>query len=224
MMVVVAQGQRGTQAILLDQFGVLHDGQNPYPGAIEAVTALADSGRSVLIISNSSRRMHPHNSQSFDSTVIEPCWGVCGIKVVDFFCVFIHIAMSRGSVSWQLDEQCWLENVSSACSNEAPAFLQAPMVPLGSLRSWAFPRQPFLGPSPVERCAIRHCKTGQMTSSRRWAGAVCISPGAREAPSAWATLMCRQDLSEAWHAFACSVAPSIPSASACTCRWCSLLR
>lgn len=46
------------QAILLDQFGVLHDGQKPYPGSIEAVKALADSGRKVLIISNSSRRMH----------------------------------------------------------------------------------------------------------------------------------------------------------------------
>ena len=43
------------QAVLLDQFGVLHDGQKPYPGSVEAVKALAESGRKILIISNSSR-------------------------------------------------------------------------------------------------------------------------------------------------------------------------
>lgn len=70
MTTVFIKAQHVTQAILLDQFGVLHDGRKPYPGAIEAVTALADSGRSVLIISNSSRRMHPHN-------------GSCGLSVGD---------------------------------------------------------------------------------------------------------------------------------------------
>ena len=79
MTIVNAKGQHATQAILLDQFGVLHDGQKPYPGAIEAVTALADSGRSVLIISNSSRRMHPPNSQSSNSAMIQSSWGVCGV-------------------------------------------------------------------------------------------------------------------------------------------------
>ena len=39
---------------LLDQFGVLHDGKNPYPGAIDAARALASIGKS-YIISNSSR-------------------------------------------------------------------------------------------------------------------------------------------------------------------------
>ena len=39
---------------LLDQFGVLHDGKNPYPGAIDAARALASMGKS-YIISNSSR-------------------------------------------------------------------------------------------------------------------------------------------------------------------------
>ncbi|EFN54474.1 hypothetical protein CHLNCDRAFT_11074, partial [Chlorella variabilis] len=41
---------------LLDQFGVLHDGEKPYPGAIEAVAQLAARGMKLLIISNSSRR------------------------------------------------------------------------------------------------------------------------------------------------------------------------
>ena len=44
------------QAVLLDQFGVLHDGTNPYPDAIAAVVALADQVLKLLIVSNSSRR------------------------------------------------------------------------------------------------------------------------------------------------------------------------
>lgn len=38
--------------------GVLHDGEKPYPGAIEAVSQLAERGMRLLIISNSSRREH----------------------------------------------------------------------------------------------------------------------------------------------------------------------
>lgn len=44
-------------AILLDQFGVLHDGVSPYPGSIEATRHLAeDQKRKILLLSNSSRR------------------------------------------------------------------------------------------------------------------------------------------------------------------------
>ncbi|KAG2423639.1 hypothetical protein HXX76_015156 [Chlamydomonas incerta] len=51
---VVASGRY--KGLLLDQFGVLHDGRVPYPGAVEAVTAAAAAGLALLIISNSSRR------------------------------------------------------------------------------------------------------------------------------------------------------------------------
>jgi hypothetical protein len=44
------------QGLLLDQFGVLHDGRKPYPGAVEAVDQLYAAGKQLLIISNSSRR------------------------------------------------------------------------------------------------------------------------------------------------------------------------
>jgi len=45
------------KGILLDQFGVLHDGKNAYPTAVEAVRKLSVSGRKVVILSNSARRM-----------------------------------------------------------------------------------------------------------------------------------------------------------------------
>ncbi len=41
---------------LVDQFGVLHDGTAPYPGAVEALAALKDAGRGVVLLSNSGKR------------------------------------------------------------------------------------------------------------------------------------------------------------------------
>ncbi|XP_014507407.1 uncharacterized protein LOC106767097 [Vigna radiata var. radiata] len=41
---------------LLDQFGVLHDGKQPYPAAISTLENIAKTGAKMVIISNSSRR------------------------------------------------------------------------------------------------------------------------------------------------------------------------
>ena len=46
----------GLQGVLLDQFGVLHDGKVAYPGAVDAVQRWAQAGVRVYILSNSSRR------------------------------------------------------------------------------------------------------------------------------------------------------------------------
>ncbi|MCV3207551.1 TIGR01459 family HAD-type hydrolase [Mesorhizobium sp. YC-39] len=45
---------------LLDQFGVLHDGTSPYPGAVEALSALKRAGKTVVLISNSGKRAEPN--------------------------------------------------------------------------------------------------------------------------------------------------------------------
>ena len=42
--------------LLLDQFGVLHDGRAPYPGAVAAVSRWAAAGKTMVVLSNSSRR------------------------------------------------------------------------------------------------------------------------------------------------------------------------
>ena len=43
-------------SLLLDQFGVLHDGRVAYPEAVEAVRRLAAEGKTLVILSNSGRR------------------------------------------------------------------------------------------------------------------------------------------------------------------------
>uniref|UniRef100_A0A453RPZ9 Uncharacterized protein n=1 Tax=Aegilops tauschii subsp. strangulata TaxID=200361 RepID=A0A453RPZ9_AEGTS len=60
------------KAWFLDQFGVLHDGKKPYPGAILALEKLAGNGAKMVIISNSSRRssvtMEKLQSLGFDTS------------------------------------------------------------------------------------------------------------------------------------------------------------
>ncbi|PHT26769.1 hypothetical protein CQW23_33622 [Capsicum baccatum] len=64
---------RRFKAWFLDQFGVLHDGKQPYPGAISALEKLATCGAKMVIISNSSRRasitMEKLRSLEFDSSL-----------------------------------------------------------------------------------------------------------------------------------------------------------
>ncbi|MER8676974.1 MULTISPECIES: TIGR01459 family HAD-type hydrolase [unclassified Mesorhizobium] len=48
---------------LLDQFGVLHDGASPYPGAVEALSTLKRAGKTIVLISNSGKRAGPNESR-----------------------------------------------------------------------------------------------------------------------------------------------------------------
>jgi HAD superfamily hydrolase (TIGR01459 family) len=41
---------------LVDQYGVLHDGERAFPGAVEALERLVAAGRAVILVSNSGRR------------------------------------------------------------------------------------------------------------------------------------------------------------------------
>lgn len=43
-------------AFLVDQWGVLHNGQTPYRGVVECLSRLVDGGKQVILISNSGRR------------------------------------------------------------------------------------------------------------------------------------------------------------------------
>lgn len=47
-------------AFFIDQFGVLHDGITPYPGAVAALEELKQAGRKIIILSNSGKRSAPN--------------------------------------------------------------------------------------------------------------------------------------------------------------------
>ncbi len=50
-------------AIVLDQWGVLHDGTTPYPDAIAAIDALMSSGKRLAVLSNSGKRAAPNGNR-----------------------------------------------------------------------------------------------------------------------------------------------------------------
>lgn len=49
--------------LIVDQYGVLHDGQAPYPGAVDALVRLKQSGCRVLLLSNSGKRSEPNEQR-----------------------------------------------------------------------------------------------------------------------------------------------------------------
>lgn len=51
------------EVFLLDQFGVLHDGHRPYPGAVQALSALKRAGKTIVLISNSGKRAAPNEAR-----------------------------------------------------------------------------------------------------------------------------------------------------------------
>ncbi|CAM9988788.1 unnamed protein product [Ectocarpus sp. 6 AP-2014] len=43
-------------AFLIDQWGVMHDGKTPYPGAVDCIDRLSKAGKKIVLLSNSSKR------------------------------------------------------------------------------------------------------------------------------------------------------------------------
>lgn len=78
---------------LLDQFGVLHDGVEPYPGAIEAVANWHARGMRLLIISNSSRREYAPASTTYAAFAPEPHQPARGQSPPG--CVMLQVPLGR---------------------------------------------------------------------------------------------------------------------------------
>ncbi|MCX8569075.1 TIGR01459 family HAD-type hydrolase [Aminobacter sp. MET-1] len=71
---------------ILDQFGVLHDGAAPYPGAVETLVRLKQAGRRTLLLSNSGKRSAPNEARLVKLGFVPGSW--------DHF-------LSSGEVAWQ---------------------------------------------------------------------------------------------------------------------------
>lgn len=62
---------------ILDQWGVLHDGTRPYPGAVECLGRLRGAGKRVVVLSNSGKReaenLRVMAGMGFDVSALERC-------------------------------------------------------------------------------------------------------------------------------------------------------
>lgn len=61
-------------AFLIDQFGTLHDGQRPYPGAIDALRTLRQRSKRVILLSNSGGRARYNERRLMRLNVSRDCY------------------------------------------------------------------------------------------------------------------------------------------------------
>ena len=73
----------------VDQFGVLHDGTRPYPGAAEALRRLHGEGRGVVVLSNSGKRSAANEARLATLGFDRATW---------------TLLLSSGEVAWRLLE------------------------------------------------------------------------------------------------------------------------
>lgn len=71
---------------LIDQFGVLHDGTAPYPGAVDALARLKARGKTVVLLSNSGKRAVPNEKRLLALGFAPESWDVF---------------LSSGEVAWR---------------------------------------------------------------------------------------------------------------------------
>lgn len=74
---------------VLDQFGVLHDGVAPYPGAVDALAQLKAAGKRTLLMSNSGKRSAPNETRLVRLGFMPGSWA--------------HF-LSSGEVAWRMLE------------------------------------------------------------------------------------------------------------------------
>lgn len=120
--------------ILLDQFGVLHDGKVPYPLAVAAVQKLAEAGKQIVILSNSSRRSGGTIGKLAKMGFKEEWFtGMNASRTVrrreqqprvwDFFA--LNQAMGNAVQIWAC-LSCWLTSRRSHCKHNSQLHLQFP--------------------------------------------------------------------------------------------------
>lgn len=74
-------------SLIIDQWGVLHDGKNPYPGVIDILTRLKVAGKQLILLSNSSKR----KENSFE-----------GLQKVGIDAALFDDIITSGDLAWNM--------------------------------------------------------------------------------------------------------------------------
>ena len=99
----------GYDGFILDLWGVLHDGERPYPGALDCLDRLAAAGKRVCLLSNAPRRV----------AAVEGILAAMGIGRERY-----HHLMTSGEAAFEalLSRECeWHAGLGPACLHLGPA-------------------------------------------------------------------------------------------------------
>ncbi len=164
--------------IVLDQWGVLHDGTKPYTGVIESLQALASTGHRLAVLSNSGKRSSVNASRitqmGFNANLFErvmtsgeALWRDVNSNKIPHS-VFFPIERNTG------DASLWAEGLDislTADPNNAQAILLMGLPDGSSLLEWQSLLQQALNNQ-----LIIYCSNPDISSPRR-GGKIVISPG-----------------------------------------------
>ena len=166
-------------AIVLDQWGVLHDGTAPYPNAVDALTTLHAKGTRLAVLSNSGKRSAPNAKRIYDVGFPE---GIFELVMTSGEALWRDV--SNGTIKETLffpieraqgDAEHWAKGLEidlSASPEDAEAFLLMGLPDGQSVVEWA----------PILSLALAHEKTVYCSNpdraSPRKGGYTVVSPGA----------------------------------------------
>ncbi|MCU0885832.1 MAG: TIGR01459 family HAD-type hydrolase [Beijerinckiaceae bacterium] len=88
------------EVLVFDQWGVLHDGTRPYPGAVAAVEALAGRGVRMAVLSNSGKRSAPNRAR---------------IAAMGFPAQAFEVVMTSGEALWRDMADGHLPGIGALC-------------------------------------------------------------------------------------------------------------
>jgi len=166
-------------AIVLDQWGVLHDGSAPYPGAIAALANLKAAGPRLAVLSNSGKRSAPNRARiaamGFDTDLFETVmtsgealWQDIAQGHLPYKTLFA-ITAARG------DAESWADGLDITLT-DTPA--QAEAILLMGLPDDADPATYTATLDHARARGIPVLCTNPDRASPRAGGAIVVSPGA----------------------------------------------
>ncbi len=166
-------------AIVLDQWGVLHDGTAPYPGAVEALERLHQDGICLAVLSNSGERAAPNEQR---------------IAEIGFAPDLFDCIMTSGEALWRDiyqghvhqtrffpieravgDAAAWVDGLKISMTDDlgdAQAILLMGLPDGSSVRNWSAVMDQARQRNLTAYCSNPDC------SSPRSGGETVVSPGA----------------------------------------------
>ncbi len=154
------------RAVFFDQYGVLHDGRNPYPGAKDALAALKSQGVKIVILSNSGRT-GTANAERMTALGFAP-------ELYDFLVTSGDVAttlMQRGRLSALLAPRAHCFSISTGGDDEfATALGFVPTAHSGEANLVV------IAGSQADKVSLDHYRTALAPAARRGTPCICINP------------------------------------------------
>lgn len=154
------------KAVFFDQYGVLHDGRNPYPGARNALAALKSHGVTIVVLSNSGRTGSA-NAERMTAIGFEP-------ELYDFLVTSGDVArtlLTRGRFPALLAPGARCFVISSGRDNEFVSALGAVPAPHSEEADLV-----IIAGSQADKVSLEDYRASLGPAARRGTPCMCVNP------------------------------------------------